>query len=283
MTLLLEAPGIDVNRAAGMKYEGMTPLVVARIEGFSEVVALLEAAGAQANYTLHSATNEGNAGEVARLLGAPWIDVNRVDWKGNTPLTCASAFDHTEVVKVLLAAPGIDVNRANEDGRTPLHWASQEGHSAVVKLLLAAPGIDVNRADKDGITPLYAASKNGLAEVVELLLEAPGMDVNLADKAGETPLFGASHEGHLEVVKLLLRAPGTDVFKTGEDGKTALEMATDPLVISALERVVVKRTCGGLLLALMHRGVDRDHAAGLAIHGLPSEHYKDIARSMRKW
>ena len=75
-------------------------------------------------------------------------------------------------MKLLLGAPGIDVNRMDKIGRTPLRWASFNGHAAVVKLLLGAPGIDVMRADKQGQTPLEVARTAGQsAEMVAILEE----------------------------------------------------------------------------------------------------------------
>ena len=121
--MLLAAPGIDVNKA---DIDGTTPLVAARIGGKAKVARMLEAAGAQANYTLLSASAEGNANEVARLLRTPGADVNKADKDGETPLHLSFKYGHTEVVKALLAAPGIDVNKADKDGHTPLYWADND-------------------------------------------------------------------------------------------------------------------------------------------------------------
>ena len=109
---------------------------------------ILEAAGAQANYTLLSACCEGNLNEVARLLRTPGAAVNQANKDGETPLFLASREGHTEVVEALLAAPGIAVNQADNDGETPLWWASREDHTEVVEALLATPGIDVNQANE---------------------------------------------------------------------------------------------------------------------------------------
>jgi len=113
--------------------DGVTPLVAARSEGRSDVVALLEAAGAQANYTLYSAALEGNAGEIVRLLAVPGIEVNWANKDGLTPLYVASWKGRTEVVKLLLAAPGIDVNRANELSETPLSVATNDEIRALLR------------------------------------------------------------------------------------------------------------------------------------------------------
>ena len=51
--------------------------------------------------------------------------------------------------------------------------------------------------------------------------------------------------------------------------------------VSLLEVAAVKRTFGGQLLALAHRGVPRELASDPVMHGLPDEEAKDMARCMR--
>ncbi|MBI4699077.1 MAG: ankyrin repeat domain-containing protein [Nitrospirae bacterium] len=139
--------GADVNITAD---NGATPLFRASYNGYTEIVKLLLAAGAEVN-----AVRKDN---------------------GATPLLFATQQGHAEVVKLLLEA-NAGVNDASKDGRTPLLIASQKGHEEVVKLLLAAKA-DVNVMDKDtGRTPLFMASQDGHTGVVKLLLDK-GADVN---------------------------------------------------------------------------------------------------------
>ena len=119
----------------------------------------------------------------------------------------------------------------------------------MVKVLLAAPGVDVNRADKDGLTPVHCASSRGRSEVVSLLLAVPGLRVLQKNKAGKSAMELAQHD--------------SDVWHQ-------------------LEEVVhVKQTFGALLLALLHRGVSRSDAAGLAMRGLRDDRAREMAKRLR--
>lgn len=130
------------------------------------------------------------------------------------------------------------------------------------------------------MTPLFWASRWCYSEVVELL--APGIDVNQAEKNRETLLFWASRSSRAEVVKPLLAAPGIEVFKKDKEGKSALDIALDRAVASLVDEVVdVKLTYRALLLALMHHGTSRAVAPDVAMHGLPSEHARAMAKRMR--
>ena len=141
--------------------------------------------------------------EQVRLLIEAGIDVNKTNYRGDTPLCWAAKGGLSEHVKLLLAAPGIDVNKAARYGDTPLYCAAERGHSECVKLLLAAPGINVNNAAMYGETPLYRAAEKGHSECVKLLLAAPGIDVNKANNWGNTPLSTAAYYLRSECVKLL--------------------------------------------------------------------------------
>ena len=60
-----------------------------------------------------------------------------------------------------------------------------------------------------------------------------------------------------------------------------MDVAKNSLVVSLLEVAAVKQPFGGLLLASAHRGVPRELASDLAMHGLPDEETKVMARCMR--
>ena len=102
VTVLLAAPGLEVNAATG---DGETALTRA----------------ARGGHTAHTEI-------VTALLAAPGLDVNAVRGDGYATLIwIAAALGHTEMVTALLAAPGLDfdVNATNGDGTTALALAAE--------------------------------------------------------------------------------------------------------------------------------------------------------------
>jgi len=140
--------------------------------------------------------------KVNQLLKDPKINVNQVDYAGNTPLHFAG-YEDAKLVQLLLAA-GADVNAKDQYGSTPLLIAIKEHNHEVVKLLLDA-GADVNISEQWGDTPLLIALKENNNEVAKLLLKA-GAKVNVANQFGTTPLYFAIIHGADEIVKMLIDA-----------------------------------------------------------------------------
>eukprot|EP01042_Synura_sphagnicola_P004351 gene4351-5515_t len=68
-----------------------------------------------------------------------------------TPLLCAAANGHLDVVKLLIKE-SVFSNAVNKDGNNALHLAQLHGHGEVVKWLLAN-GFNANAKNKDGKTP----------------------------------------------------------------------------------------------------------------------------------
>ena len=82
----------------------------------------------------------------------------------------------------MLLDAGADVNKTNYKGQTPLLFALNAGHEAVVRGLVEA-GADVNKADDEGWVPLAVAAnynKEGYYKSRKLmeLLQFYGADVN---------------------------------------------------------------------------------------------------------
>jgi ankyrin repeat protein len=105
---VLCAAGVNMNTVCSDK--DATPLYMAALNGYSDVVKLLLEAKANVNTTRENDT---------------------------TPLFIAAKLGHIEVVKALLAAKA-DVNIARADGMTPLKIARKKGFDEIVKILLEA-------------------------------------------------------------------------------------------------------------------------------------------------
>jgi len=64
----------------------------------------------------------------------------------------------------------VNLNRRDRDGRTPLSQAAASGHDGVVELLLGRKDVSPGRPDNRGNTPLALATRWGHTRVVELLM-----------------------------------------------------------------------------------------------------------------
>ena len=119
-----------------------TPLHIASLKGYPDVVKVLLKFGANANLE----------------------NTNNV-----TPLHNAARKGHYEVVNILLKEGAVP-NKSMKYGFTPLLTASSNGHTNTVELLLDA-GADPNMSDRNGTTPLMQAVVSGYENVVKALLK----------------------------------------------------------------------------------------------------------------
>ena len=138
------------------------------------------------------------------LFGRKYVNLDRPDDYGQTPLWWAAKNGHDRVVKLLLEREDVNPNRPDNNGRIPLSVAAKNGDDGVVKLLLDRKDIRPDRPDYFGDTPLLWAAKGGHDGVVKLLLERGGISPDRRDIFGDTPFSWASSNGHDGVVKLLL-------------------------------------------------------------------------------
>lgn len=169
----LLADGVNVNATNS---DGLTPLCVAITYNKLHLLPiLLEAPGVDVNKScpLFYAIREGKETAVTQLLAAG-ADVNAMH-KDDTPLITAVLFGKRKIVEILLATPGIDVNKTTlKTADTPLHKAAWRGDRQIIPLLLAVPGIDVNAKNADGDTPLKLAEQFGYPRCAAMIRAAGG-------------------------------------------------------------------------------------------------------------
>ena len=230
---LVGLPEVDVNH----KGERATAVHVAAIANHADVMEVLIDAGADIetkdvsayNSPLHVASQRGNLRVVKVLLKAG-AGVHVTDNEGDTCLTLAAGFGHTETVRTLLCMPEVDVNQSNDRSYTSLHLAVSrkhyqmfQKHSAVMQVLIDA-GADVEAKDDMGCSPLHFACEAGKLEIVQMLVEA-GADVCVVDGNGIPGLLIAAAGGHTETVRYLVGLRGVDVNHRDIAGHTALKHA----------------------------------------------------------
>jgi len=181
---IISITNIDVNFRKLKRVSHTTPLWIASISGFSDVVNLLLQAGADANQVydgssrslLHGVVGKGSK-IVAQLL-AGGADINKQDTNGETPLHEACRRNKPKVVKLLLDK-GAEPNLRDQYGRTPLHFAAEYGSATMVKYLLAG-GAEINIRNEYGITPLgYALDRRHTSNVNNLYTGGMGLGVGV--------------------------------------------------------------------------------------------------------
>ena len=257
--VLIDA-GADIEKEES---EGLTPLLLACMEGSLDTVKVLVQADAEVRVTdrnrdtcLIAASREGHTETVRYLVGLGQVDVDQVGgWHATTALHEAVGKHHADVVQVLIDA-GADIEKEDSTRRTPLLRACVKGCLDTVKVLVQA-GAELRVAGADGDTCLIAASREGHtetvrylvglgqvdvdqvggrgantslhraqnhADVVQVLIDA-GADIEKENSQGYTPLLFACVKGFLDTVKVLVQA-GAELRVAGADGDTCLIAAS---------------------------------------------------------
>lgn len=160
-----------------------------------------------------------------RLLS--YINVNRINKHGNTPLLAACKDKNAKDVRTLLSRKNIDVNTPDNKGDTPLVIACRQSNDAIVRLLLRHMNTDVNTAGHDRKAPLVIACQKEDVNIAMMLMRHLDTDVNLVGPDGNTPLISACKCKSETIVKALTRHMDTDVNKVGGQAKTALLVACE--------------------------------------------------------
>jgi len=205
-------------------WHGRTALSWAAGNGNEEVVRL---------FLGPSFVNPGSVGgwwgkvlQVMNLLfGRKYVNPDRPDNRGQTPLSWAAENGCDAAVELLLEREDVIPDRPDISGRAPLSWAAENGRDGVVKLLLGREDVNPDRPDEHGRTPLLWATRNGYDEVVELLLEQEDVSPDRPDNYGRTPLSWAARNGRAEVVKQLLGREDVSPDRSDNDGRTPLSWA----------------------------------------------------------
>jgi ankyrin repeat protein len=226
-----ELKGRDINWRSGINTvdseTGLTPLMVAIIQGKKDIaVALIERGaevevidGKKGRTPLAFAAKEGQSDLVKELLKRDAL-VNSTDSYKKTPLMHASKAGYLDCVEILLAR-GAGVNMIDENGYTSLHYASKFGHQAVVSSLIKAAASVEFRDNNDGYAAIHFAAQFGRKETLVTLIEAGARINRRTIKEKLTPLMLAAREGNKSIVSLLI-TKGAEVNSIDIHGWTAL-------------------------------------------------------------
>jgi len=121
--------------------------------------------------------------------------------EGATPLWCAAAAGHIDVVSKLIDT-GANVNKTTLTNSTPLRAACFDGHLDIVKLLVEK-GADIEIANRHGHTCLMIACYKGHLNIVKFLLGL-NAEINRKSIKGNTALHDCAESGYLQIFKVML-------------------------------------------------------------------------------
>ena len=182
-----------------------------------------------AEYDIFTAARAGLLDAVRHMLRETPNLINSRDYRGYTPLQCASliygACEEAEAVMDYLLAKGAE---------TDILTASHYGMLGVVQDLLEDNPSCAITTDVEGLTPLHwvvrprRGSKDSFVRITELLIQS-GADVNAQGEASGnwTPMHTlAEWAGFIEQADLLLEA-GAEINAKTDLGWTPLHFAVD--------------------------------------------------------
>jgi ankyrin repeat protein len=234
--ILFEDPGLAAVRISS----GLTPLIVATIGGYPEIIKLLVRAIDGNDAALNSkrtpdgataliiACQQANATLVKAFFhtGVTSPNPNIGDHLGNTPLIYAAAQRGRNDIMEKLIQVGANVNARNKMDRTALMAACIAGSTSSVELLLRrGAALNVSRKP-DGATALLLAIHHNNREAAAKLIES-GANVNTGTShTNYTPLMAACEKGTLDLVKKLMSKGANVNARKNDDGFTPLIYAS---------------------------------------------------------
>ena len=152
---------------------------------------------------LWCAAAAGHLDIVTYLLEKCNVNVNIIaDKTKSTPVTAACFAGHLNVVMYLVGECKADVEIADIHGNTCLMIACQNGHAKIVDYLVSVAAADVNRKTLvERNTALHNCSDS--VEIMKLLLNH-GAKLDITNKYGVTPAIAASIEGKTSIIQYLV-------------------------------------------------------------------------------
>jgi ankyrin repeat protein len=242
--------GADLNCPAKVMTESgrvslRSPVHVAVIERYPEILSTLIAAGAQFNINrrgqtspLLSAVRVGDE-QCVRILLENVADVNFPDAYGETPLMAALKGSNQAILQMVFEVEPL-VNPVNKDGKSALWIAVESGLDWAVNHLLSLEDIDCRIKCAGGRTLVHLAVMLGNPDVLEALLSA-GLEPDAPDDNGDTPLHivarGEGPDEHIsEIIGILMRL-GCDPSALNSRGNSVFSRIT-PLAASVISEML---------------------------------------------
>jgi ankyrin repeat protein len=115
----------------------------------------------------------------------------------------AVTYRKCDILRALVANDFVDVNKLNADGDTPLLIAVTYQQMDEVNILLANKKIDVNKANKQGRSPLLIAASGGNREIVEALLNHGANPRQASSVTPRNAIDEAEYYGHYDLAEFI--------------------------------------------------------------------------------
>ena len=172
------------------------------------------------------------------------VNLRTVDVFGSTALHVACAKrDNTGLLKMLVEEAHIDMNAIDYDGDTALNYATRARSDKNVRFLLDA-GADPNIANVAGETALHMAIYWHSPGVLEELVRR-GIDSRLLNSRGETLLHTVARNFDSQIVRILERLASLkdiDCCKVDNNGHTCFDsLMIDGDEVGSADRIAAFR------------------------------------------
>lgn len=203
---ITKTPGanLDIGQTGGY-----TALLITAQTDQDELAKILLEAGANPNLRedggnppIHFAAMRDDI-DLCNLLLEHDADPMIKNLNDQATLQVAARNDSPKIIEALIAVESVDVNAVDFNGETALHYAATYGFPNSVRALLKHPDIDVNtQSTISGITALHGAAYEVSMGCVRALLKA-GADPTIKDHEGFTAADRAREKGAERIADMI--------------------------------------------------------------------------------